>query len=228
MPTTFNPQQTPPIRVDFDLPAVPVEQLSAAALRRRFLAPPAWQPDFSIERALNDREPRPASVLVPLILRTGGLTVMFTQRTDHLSNHPGQISFPGGRAEAHDKDATATALREAHEEIGLHAHHIDVLGELPVYATSSGFVITPVVALIEPPFSIEADPFEVAEVFEVPLAFLMTPANHRHHRVEFGGVQREFLSMPFEGLGADGSPRRYFIWGATAAMLRNIYRFLSA
>jgi 8-oxo-dGTP pyrophosphatase MutT (NUDIX family) len=165
---------------------------------------------------------------VPLILRDAGLTVLLTQRTDHLNDHPGQISFPGGRAEPHDANATATALREAHEEIGLHARHIDVLGELPTYTTGTGFIVTPVVALIEPPFTIEADPFEVAEVFEVPLAFLMTPANHRHHQVEFAGGLREFLSMPFEGTGPDGLPRRYFIWGATAAMLRNIYRFLAA
>jgi 8-oxo-dGTP pyrophosphatase MutT (NUDIX family) len=167
-------------------------------------------------------------VLVPLILRDDELTVLLTQRTDHLTDHPGQISFPGGRAEPEDADATATALREAQEEIGLHARHIDVLGALPTYTTGTGFVVTPVVALIEPPFTIEADPFEVAEVFEVPLSFLMSPANHRHHAIEFGGVRREFLSMPWQGVDADGEPRRYFIWGATAAMLRNFYRFLSA
>ena len=198
------------------------------ALRQRFQAPPAWQPEIAIERRFNEREPAHASVLVPLILRDDGLTVLLTQRTDHLTDHPGQISFPGGRAEPEDADATATALREAHEEIGLHARHIEVLGELPTYTTGSGFIVTPVVALIEPPFTIEADPFEVAEVFEVPLSFLMAPGNHRHHAVEFGGLRREFLSMPFEGIGPDGEPRRYFIWGATAAMLRNIYRFLSA
>jgi 8-oxo-dGTP pyrophosphatase MutT (NUDIX family) len=228
MPQTFNPQELPVVRVDTDLPAVAAEQLLPDALRARFLAPPAWQPDIAIERRFHEREPRHASVLVPLILRDAGLTVLLTQRTDHLNDHPGQISFPGGRAEPHDANATATALREAHEEIGLHARHIDVLGELPTYTTGTGFIVTPVVALIEPPFTIEADPFEVAEVFEVPLAFLMTPANHRHHQVEFAGGLREFLSMPFEGTGPDGLPRRYFIWGATAAMLRNIYRFLAA
>ena len=119
-------------------------------------------------------------------------------------------------------------MREAHEEIGLHARHIEVLGELPTYTTGTGFIVTPVVALIEPPFTIAADPFEVAEVFEVPLSFLMSPANHRHHAIEFGGVKREFLSMPWQGADAAGEPRRYFIWGATASMLRNLYRFLSA
>ena len=228
MPQSFNPQELPVVRIDTDLPAVAAEELRPDALRRRFLAPPAWQPDIAVERRFHEREPRHASVLVPLILRDEGLTVLLTQRTDHLNDHPGQISFPGGRAEPDDANATATALREAHEEIGLHARHIDVLGELPTYTTGTGFIVTPVVALIEPPFTIEADPFEVAEVFEVPLAFLMAPANHRHHQVEFAGGVREFLSMPFEGVGADGLPRRYFIWGATAAMLRNIYRFLSA
>ena len=228
MPQSFNPQELPVVRVDADLPAVAADELSPDALRRRFLAPPEWQPDIASERRLHEREPRHASVLVPLILRDDGLTVLLTQRTDHLNDHPGQISFPGGRAEPDDVNATATALREAHEEIGLHARHIDVLGELPTYTTGTGFIVTPVVALIEPPFTIEADPFEVAEVFEVPLAFLMAPANHRHHQIEFAGAMREFLSMPFEGVGPDGQPRRYFIWGATAAMLRNIYRFLSA
>jgi 8-oxo-dGTP pyrophosphatase MutT (NUDIX family) len=228
MPQSFNPQELPVIHIDTDLPAVAADELLPDALRRRFLAPPAWQPDIAIERRFHEREPRHASVLVPLILRDEGLTVLLTQRTDHLNDHPGQISFPGGRAEPDDANATATALREAHEEIGLHARHIDVLGELPTYTTGTGFIVTPVVALIEPPFTIEADPFEVAEVFEVPLAFLMAPANHRHHQVEFAGGVRKFLSMPFEGIGPDGLPRRYFIWGATAAMLRNIYRFLSA
>ncbi|HEY2927139.1 CoA pyrophosphatase [Piscinibacter sp.] len=228
MPHSFNPQELPVIAVDDHLPSVDAEQLLPDALRRRFDAPPAWEPEIAVERRFNEREPTHASVLVPLILRDDELTVLLTQRTDHLTDHPGQISFPGGRAEPEDADATATALREAQEEIGLHARHIDVLGALPTYTTGTGFVVTPVVALIEPPFTIEADPFEVAEVFEVPLSFLMSPANHRHHAIEFGGVRREFLSMPWQGVDADGEPRRYFIWGATAAMLRNFYRFLSA
>jgi 8-oxo-dGTP pyrophosphatase MutT (NUDIX family) len=164
-------------------------------------------------------------VLVPLV-RRDPITVLLTQRTEHLTDHPGQISFPGGRAELHDVDAIATALREAEEEIGLHARHIEVLGSLPTYTTGTGFIVTPVVALIEPPFSVEMDPHEVAEVFEVPLSFLMSPANHRRHGVEVGGVRREFLSMPWST--PDEPSRHYFIWGATAAMLRNFYRFLAA
>jgi 8-oxo-dGTP pyrophosphatase MutT (NUDIX family) len=227
MALSFNPQELPVVRVDDHLPAVAADQLSPDALRRRFAAPPIWQPEIVVERRFTEREPTHASVLVPLILRDS-LTVLLTQRTDHLTDHPGQISFPGGRAETEDADAIATALRETHEEIGLHAKDIEVLGALPTYTTGTGFIVTPVVALIEPPFTITADPFEVAEVFEVPLAFLMTPAHHRHHAVEVGGVRREFMSMPWEGTGANSEPRRYFIWGATAAMLRNIYRFLSA
>jgi len=155
-------------------------------------------------------------------------TVLLTMRSDHLSDHPGQIAFPGGRAESGDADATATALREAQEEIGLPPSQVDVLGAMPLYATGTGFLVTPIVALVVPAYSMQADPFEVAEVFEVPLAFLMNPAHHRRHAVEVGGVRREFLSMPWQGIDGQGHPRRYFVWGATAAMLRNLYRFLSA
>jgi 8-oxo-dGTP pyrophosphatase MutT (NUDIX family) len=154
--------------------------------------------------------------------------VLLTQRTDHLRDHAGQISFPGGRAEMHDEDATATALREAEEEVGLRPRHVEVIGQLPTYTTVTAFVVTPVVALIKPPFTLTLDSFEVAEAFEVPLAFLMTPAHHQRHQFELDNAKREFYSMPWEAAGPDGEMRRYFIWGATAAMLRNLYRFLSA
>jgi 8-oxo-dGTP pyrophosphatase MutT (NUDIX family) len=225
MPTRFDPHAIPVLGIDDHLPAIAPERLHADALRRRFQAPPDWMPETAVERRFTEREPTHASVLVPLVQRDE-VTVLLTQRTDHLTDHPGQISFPGGRAEPEDKDAIATALREAEEEIGLHARHIDVLGSLPTYTTGTGFIVTPVVALIHPPFSVEPDPDEVAEIFEVPLAFLMSPANHRRHGVEFGGVRREFLSMPWAT--DDQAPRHYFIWGATAAMLRNFYRFLAA
>jgi 8-oxo-dGTP pyrophosphatase MutT (NUDIX family) len=225
MALSFKPEELPVLGIDDHLPAVAAEQMTADALRRRFRAPPSWAPEVAIERRFGEREPTHASVLVPLVQRDE-VTVLLTQRTDHLHDHPGQISFPGGRAESADADAIATALREAEEEIGLHARHIEVLGSLPTYTTGTGFIVTPVVALIEPPFTVEADPFEVAEVFEVPLAFLMAPANHRRHGVEFAGSRREFLSMPWQT--NDAEPRRYFIWGATAAMLRNFYRFLAA
>lgn len=227
MALSFNPQDLPVIGVDDHLPSVAPPALSSSALRRRFLAPPQWAPETSVEPRFVERTPTRASVLVPIVDRDEP-TVLLTQRTDHLSDHPGQIAFPGGRAEAGDADATATALREAHEEIGLAASQVDVLGVMPLYTTGTGFLVTPVVALVEPAYSMRVDPFEVAEVFEVPLAFLMNPAHHRRHVVETGGVRREFLSMPWQGIDGEGHPRRYFVWGATAAMLRNLYRFLSA
>lgn len=227
MALSFDPEALPVVGVDHHLPAVAPVHLSESALRGRFTQPPAWVPEFVHERRFVDRAPASASVLVPLVLRRD-ITVLLTQRTDHLHDHPGQISFPGGRADAADADADATALREAQEEVGLAATHVEVLGRLPEYTTGTGFVITPVVALVQPGFTVQADPFEVAEVFEVPLAFLMDPRNHRRHAVEVAGVRREFFSMPWDGQDQHGKARRYFIWGATAAMLRNLYRFFSA
>jgi 8-oxo-dGTP pyrophosphatase MutT (NUDIX family) len=227
MPLSFNPQELPVIAIDDHLARVPRSKLHPEALRARFAQPPAWQPEIVAEHRFTQRQPTHASVLVPLVQRDE-LMVLLTQRTDHLNDHPGQISFPGGRAEPTDADATATALREAQEEIGLEPRFVDVLGSMPTYTTGTGFIVTPVIALIDPGFTVMADPFEVAEVFEVPLSFLMNPAKHRRHAVEVTGVRREFFSMPWEGVGANGMPRRYFVWGATAAMLRNLYGFLVA
>ena len=233
MALSFNPQALPVIGVDDHLPGVTPSRMLPEALRARFAQPPAWQPEIVAEHRFTQRQPTHASVLIPLVQRDE-LMVLLTQRTDHLTDHPGQISFPGGRAEPTDGNAIATALREAQEEIGLQAHFVDVLGSMPTYTTGTGFIVTPVVALIDPGFSLTADPFEVAEVFEVPLSFLMNPAMHRRHAVDVTGVtdvtsvRREFFSMPWEGVGADGLPRRYFVWGATAAMLRNLYGFLVA
>jgi 8-oxo-dGTP pyrophosphatase MutT (NUDIX family) len=212
---------------DAHLQAVDVSRLSAKALRQRFASPPRWEPETRGDgRLFEGRERAVASVLVPLVEREGGLTVLLTQRTAHLRDHAGQISFPGGRAESTDKDAVATALREAEEEIGLARQHIDVIGSLPEYRTVTYYDVTPVVALVRPPFKLVLDSHEVADAFEVPLAFLMTPANHQRHMFEFAGYRREFLSMPWPRAGGGSEP--YFIWGATAAMLRNLYRFLSA
>ncbi|MEO5697792.1 MAG: CoA pyrophosphatase [Burkholderiaceae bacterium] len=227
MALSFDPQKLPVIGVDDHLPAVLPGSLLSGALRLRFERPPTWVPEVTVEPRLHERTPANASVLIALVPRDE-LTVLLTQRTDHLTNHPGQISFPGGRAEPEDPNAAATALREAHEEIGLDPSYVDLLGALPTYTTGTGFVVTPVVGFVRPGFAVQADPFEVAEVFEVPLSFLMNPANHRRHCIDVGGVRREFLSMPWDALDEQGQMRRYFVWGATAAMLRNLYRFLVA
>jgi 8-oxo-dGTP pyrophosphatase MutT (NUDIX family) len=227
MSLSFDPQQLPAIGIDSHLPAVSLASLTAEALRQRFISLPTWEPEIVSERPMTDRSPAHASVLIALVQREE-LTVLLTQRTDHLNDHPGQVSFPGGRVELEDADAVATAVREAQEEIGLAPQFVDVLGQLPTYTTGTNFIVTPVLALVQPGFTLVADPFEVAEVFEVPLAFLMNPAHHRWHTVEMAGRMREFLSMPWAGVDAEGQPRRYFVWGATAAMLRNLYRFLSA
>jgi 8-oxo-dGTP pyrophosphatase MutT (NUDIX family) len=227
MALSFNPQELAVVRTDDDLPAIGPARLSPEALRQRFAKPPVWSPEIKVEGRFGDRDPVHASVLVPLVLRDE-LTVLLTERTAHLTNHPGQISFPGGRVESADADAAATALREAHEEIGLEADRVEVLGAMPTYTTGTGFIVTPVVGLVRHDLVLRVDPFEVAAVFEVPLAFLMNPAHHRHHEIEVAGVRREFLSMPWQGHDEDGKPQRFFIWGATAAMLRNLYRLLAA
>jgi 8-oxo-dGTP pyrophosphatase MutT (NUDIX family) len=215
--------------IDAHLPVVPAAQLTEVALRQRFANAPHWETETAGDGGqFPQRLPAAASVLIALVSRADGLHVLLTRRTEHLRDHAGQISFPGGRAEAYDADAEATALRETQEEVGLSASFIDVIGSLPPYHTITAFVVTPVVAIVRPGFTLALDSFEVAEAFEVPLAFLMNPAHHQRHRFESDGASREFLSMPWQAIGPDGRPRRYFIWGATAAMLRNFYRFLSA
>ncbi len=214
---------------DGHLPGIPAERLSAGHLRTRFSAGRPFTPEMPGDGRRFDlsREPSPAAVLVPLVQRPDGLSVLLTRRTDHLRDHAGQISFPGGRCEPDDASPAATALRETEEEVGLARRHVELVGELPVYTTVTSYMVTPVVGLVTPPFELALDGFEVAEAFEVPLSFLMTPAHHRRHVFAFEGGQRQFFSMPWHGPGADGQTREYFIWGATAAMLRNLYRFLS-
>ncbi len=158
-----------------------------------------------------------AAVLVPVIERPEGLTVLFTQRTAHLNDHAGQVSFPGGRCEASDPSPVFTALRETEEEIGLERGRVEVLGLLPEYRTGTGFSVTPVVGLVRPPFELVLDSFEVAEVFETPLSFLLDPANHQRHSMEIDGQIRHYYAMPYEG---------YFIWGATAGMLVSLHDLL--
>lgn len=221
-PRILNPHSVPVIGTDAHLPAVTPEQLQPQALRTRFAHVPDWQPELPGDGGtFEGRTITQASVLIPLVQRDDGLHVLLTQRTDHLHDHAGQISFPGGRRDEGDEDAVATALRETEEEVGLARRHIEVIGTLPVYTTVTHYVVTPIVALVQPPFDLQLDSFEVAEAFEVPLPFLMSPANHVRHAFEFAGQRRQFLSMPWRR-----GERDYFIWGATAAMLRNLYAFL--
>ena len=233
-PRILDPRAVPVVGVDDHLPPVPAARLHAAALRQRFAVAPTWLPEFTGDgRPFTEREPSHAAVLVALVQRAAtagddGLHVLLTLRTEHLRDHAGQISFPGGRCEPEDVGPAATALREAEEEVGLPHAQVEVIGQLPSYTTVTSFVVTPVVALVQAPYALALDSFEVAEAFEVPLAWLMNPAHHRRHLFSHEGDERQFLSMPYTGAGADGQPREYFIWGATAAMLRNLYRFLSA
>ena len=172
-------------------------------------------PDHEAVRSIA-RSPRPAAVLVPVVAHDE-LTVLLTQRTEHLPSHAGQVAFPGGKVEAHDTDPLATALREAEEEIGLQASHVEPLGYLDGYLTGTGFHVVPVVALITPGFALALDPSEVADAFEVPLAFLMDPTNHAKDTREWRGRMRSYYAMPYG--------ERY-IWGATAGMLRNLHERL--
>jgi 8-oxo-dGTP pyrophosphatase MutT (NUDIX family) len=233
------PRLAPVLGTDGHLPAIAPDRLTPDALRARF-APTlrasaaadgagggetAWMPEFiGDDRRLTERAVRRAAVLVPLVRRPEGLAVLLTRRTDHLNDHAGQVSFPGGRTDPEDADAVATALREAREEVGLAADEVEVIGVLPTYTTVTAYEVTPVIGLLDPPRALALDAFEVAEVFEVPLAFLMDPAHHRRHAVEVDGLARQFISMPW-GQDLRGEP--YFVWGATAAMLRNLYRFLA-
>lgn len=233
IPRITNARQVPVVSTDAHLPAVNLASLQPAALRQRFSSPPAWDVEHRGDgRLMPDRTPAAASVLVALVPQADGeLAVLLTQRTERLRNHAGQVSFPGGRAEACDADAAATALREAEEEVGLSPAAVEVIGELPLYTTVTNFQVTPVVGLLNEGLdwrALRLDADEVDEAFLVPLHYLMNPAHHRRHRFDYEGGSRNFLSMPWEGLGSRGEPREFFIWGATAAMLRNLYRFLAA
>jgi 8-oxo-dGTP pyrophosphatase MutT (NUDIX family) len=229
-PPVLNPRAVPVVGNDAHLPPVPAERLASDALRRRFASPPQWEPEKRGDGGLfTGYERADASVLVPLVERDDGLAVLLTQRTAHLRAHAGHVAFPGGRADPGDVDAVDTALRETEEEVGLARAQVEVIGTLPLYRTVTFFDVKPVVGIVQPGFTLTLDTFEVAEAFEVPLAFLMTPANHQRHVFEAAGHRREFLSMPWPRPQPDAAGHTdYFIWGATAAMLRNFYRFLSA
>lgn len=200
----------------FELPPIAQRDWLAQALARP--APPSAR-NLSDGFRLPGREgePKPAAVLVPLVNRPGGLQVLLTQRSADLPDHPGQISFPGGRLEPDDASLAAAALREAAEEIGLPPQQVSVLGHLAEYETVTGYRVTPVVGWVEPPFELVPDPVEVADVFEVPLAFLLDPSNQQRHFRMLGALRRDFWAIPYH--------ERY-IWGATAAMLLILDRTL--
>ncbi len=204
-------------------PALAHDLLTAQSLRARFLrSRTTWEPESPDESWVQPGfKLRRAAVLIPIVERPEGLTVLLTLRTDHLTSHAGQIAFPGGRAEELDSSPIETALRESEEEIGLHRRHISIVGVLPDYITGSAYRVVPVVGLVKPPFDLIADPGEVAEIFEVPLAFLMNGMHHQRMSVELPdrAGKRSFYAMPYE---------RFFIWGATAGMLRNLFHFLRA
>ncbi len=165
---------------------------------------------------------KPAAVLVPIVDHGAenpvGLTILFTRRAAHLRDHSGQVSFPGGRVAAGDPSPEATALREAREEIGLEPQRVELLGRMPDYHTSTGFVITPVIGVITPPLGLLRDANEVEEIFEVPLAFLLDPANHQRQSRKWQGKLRWFYAMPYQ---------EHYIWGATAGMVVNLSRYLA-
>ncbi len=197
--------------------------------RRRGLTPDSslghWRGDHDLNPDMlpvgwdKGRALTPAAVLVGLVERPAGLTVLLTRRTEHLTDHAGQVSFPGGRVDAGDADALAAAIREAREEIGLPPESIQPIGRLDTYLVRTGFEVTPIVALVEPPPAYSLDPNEVDEVFEVPLDVAADPARYERHSREFQGRERQFYVLPWE---------HYYIWGATAGMLVNLAEILGA
>jgi 8-oxo-dGTP pyrophosphatase MutT (NUDIX family) len=193
-------------------------------LRRRLERQPSpasgWLPgDDGANLQIDARDPLPAAVLVGIVDRRDGPTVLLTQRTDHLRDHGGQISFPGGRFETGDPSLLATALREAEEEIGLDPASVEILGELRSYRTITGFRIHPMVGWIRPPIELRLDPFEVADAFEVPLSFIIDPANRRRQTYRRGPHTRSYFVLPYQNR---------FIWGATAGILVNLSGLLSS
>ena len=195
--------------------------MTVAEIRRRFGALTQDETRSAAQRGDHDLNPgmapvteyRQAAVLVPLVARDDGVSVLLTLRTAHLSNHAGQVAFPGGRIEDTDADALAAALRETEEEIGLSRAYVEPIGRLDRYVTRTGFMVTPIVALVHPPFDLALDPHEVADAFEVPLDFLLDPVNRKKHFNEFQGRRRYYYVFPY--------PDRH-IWGATAGMLVNL------
>jgi 8-oxo-dGTP pyrophosphatase MutT (NUDIX family) len=216
--TKFMSDRPPTLLPKITLPTF--RRLAAGALRPEApVAPTLNGPsDYDLNPGLDTEFPRPAApraaaVLVPVVMRDA-LTLLFTQRTDALPSHAGQIAFPGGKVEPEDRDVVETAQREAEEEVGLDRALTEPLGFLDPYFTGTGFRIVPVVALVQPTFTLTLDPSEVAAAFEVPLDFLMNAENHQRHSRTFRGHERFFHAMPYED---------HYIWGATAGILKNMH-----
>lgn len=174
--------------------------------------------DLERQAMIGEGALKPAAVLILVVNHPASPTIVFTQRTAHLADHAGQISFPGGRADEGDASPERTALREAEEEIGVAPDRVEILGKLPEYNTGTGYRVSPIVGWAEPPLKFDPDPHEVADVFEVPLAFLLDEGNHRYESAFFKGRMRRFWSMPYG---------ERFIWGATAGMLVTFHRVLT-
>jgi len=190
----------------------------AAAFRHTLRGNPDQNPGLNLAMTPPSTALRPAAVLVPLVDHAHGMSVLLTQRTAHLAAHAGQISFPGGKIEQHDADPVAAALRETEEEVGLSRERVSVIGRLDTYVTGTGFEIAPIVGIVAPPFDLLIDPFEVAEAFEVPLAYILDRRNHQRVERESAGRRRCFFVLPFEGRN---------IWGATAGILVNLAEVLA-
>lgn len=220
----FDPKAQPVVP-GATLPSLPPASLTLAHIREAFSRPAAWEVEplfaqaFAPERAAH-ADARRAAVLMPLVQRVDGLRVLFTRRSEHLHHHAGQVSFPGGCIEPGDADPVAAALRETGEEIGVDASFVRILGIQPTLLTTTGFLMTPVVAELKAGFHVRAQHTEVAEVFEVPLTVLMDPSRYelRHLQTQWGHG-RYFYAIPWES---------HFIWGATAILMRNFYHFLAA
>ncbi len=220
----YSPEQQPVLALP-PLPSLEPQYLQADFLQYALPLPLEWaiEPLFAHE-FVHDFEQCPdlrqAAVCVPLVQRPQGIHVLLTRRAGHLVHHAGQISFPGGRVEKEDLSVIHTALRETHEEVGIEPEYIQPLSEEPIFMTNTSFAMRPVVGLVRPNFQLRIDPSEVAEVFEVPLAWLMDPAQHQLHRLHRPQqASRYYFSMRWQN---------YFIWGATAVVIRNLYHHLAA
>jgi len=224
--TIFDPESVPVDAIAGES-RLDAERQTSAWLRHRFAYPPNWQPEVMDESRFMSENHRviSASVLIAIVEHPAGLSVVLTRRTAHLKAHAGQISFPGGRREAYDASPIDTALREASEEIGLNPKQVEVLGTLPDYITGTGYRVTPVVSVIQSSLTLTPQADEVAEIFEVPLAFLMDGQSHqvRSRELSMGeyrkSARRSFYTMPYQ---------QHFIWGATAGIVRNLFHFLRA